>query len=344
MIRILVNDEVFTDFVNASCTRSMDSMANDFSFTASAINGHPPFNLGDEVQILVDGIVTVSGNIEDESGSEAEGSHKVVYSGRDFTADFIDSDFLGIGDLNSNISLAEIIGVAVNNILSDIKVIDNVKPELFNIAEDLIKPKDGDNCFEFCNDLAKKRQCILTSDELGNIVIDKSEPTPTDNILIRARGFESNIISQSWTKTNSSRFHVYAHLGQTSPIALNNAGEHDNNAIVSNNGLVYDKEVRFSRQKVKVESKSYSSDQLTKRSQWQKQRAKAEGQRFTCAIKGHSDQEGNPWRENTLCYIESEPARISAEMLLNTISWSYAEGSPTITTLNFVEKGIYDAE
>ena len=105
MINLVVNGQPFTDFVNASATLSLSSMANDFSFTASAVDGFPPFKQGDLVEVSVNDVKKITGYIEQVSGSDRDGSHTVNYSGRDKTGDFIDSTMNVIGEIKASESL-----------------------------------------------------------------------------------------------------------------------------------------------------------------------------------------------------------------------------------------------
>ncbi|MCK4758546.1 MAG: hypothetical protein KAT69_00780, partial [Candidatus Aminicenantes bacterium] len=91
MIELLVNGKPYTDFIDISLHISIESLANDFSFTASAVKAFPPFKQGDPVVINVDGEKKLTGHIGEISGSDQEGGHTVTYTGRDKTGDLVDS-------------------------------------------------------------------------------------------------------------------------------------------------------------------------------------------------------------------------------------------------------------
>jgi prophage tail gpP-like protein len=342
MIEIIINNRSFTDFVSASATLSLETMANDFEFVASAVNGFPPLKKGDPIQVTVDGKQVLSGHIEKVSGEESEGTHQVTYSGRDKTGDFIDSQINVIDDLRGELTLKQIIEKVVAHIDLDIKVIDNLNPEPFNEAEDIVSPQVGESAFVFVSTYARKRQAMLTSDSDGNIVITQSRSVDSGETLQRITGSNSNnIISQSWDLDDTKRHNIYIVRGQLDPRGLNLAGDTDIASVEDQGAVVAEAEVREGRQRVVVEKEAYSNRELFDRVKWTARIAEAKATRYNCAARGHSKPSGGLWEVNTLAQINSDAADISRQMLINTIKFSEGEGQPTITGLGFVEKNAY---
>ena len=69
-IELIVNGDPYTQWVSASVIKTHTSLANEFSFTCSAVDGFPPFKLGDRVQATVAGVKALSGYIERVEGSD----------------------------------------------------------------------------------------------------------------------------------------------------------------------------------------------------------------------------------------------------------------------------------
>lgn len=343
MIELQVNGVTYTDFVDASVTLALDTMANDFSFTASAVNGFPPFKDGDNVKCIVDGKQVLDGYIDTVNGSESEGSHLVTYEGRDKTLDFIDSDINVIPDIraNGNLTLKSIIQIVIKHLGQSIEVIDKRSPEAFNAAEDVLVPKVGQNALDFVRLYAMKRQALLSSDGNGNIVITESLATESGETLTSVQNDNNDIISQSWHVSGRERFNTYINRGQLDPIALNFTPSPDIAGVESQSGGVSDLEVRAGRQKVKVESKGYSNAQLVDRAKWSKQIAKARAFEFNCIVKGHSKKSGGVWDVNELVFINSLAADITQSMLINAVTFNESSGQATTTSLEFVEKDVY---
>jgi len=343
MIELEVNGVTYTDFVDASVTVALDTMANDFSFTASAVDGFPPFKDGDNVKCIVDGKQVLDGYIDTVNGNESEGSHLVTYEGRDKTLDFIDSDINVIPDIRAtgNLTLKSLIEIVIKHLGQSISVIDNLKPDPFNAAEDIAAPKVGQNALDFVRVYAMKRQALLSSDGDGNIVITQSDPTESGETLASTQEGDNNITSQSWRVSGRERFNTYINRGQLDPVALNLTPSPDIAGVESQSGGVSDSEVRAGRQKVKVESKGYSNEQLADRSKWSKQIARARAFEFNCTVKGHSKKSGGVWDVNELAFINSLAADITQSMLINAVTFNESSGQATTTSLEFVEKDVY---
>lgn len=349
MINLVVNGVPFADFISASVTVALKTLANDFIFVASAVDDFPPFDfapfkIGDRVVISVDGIKKVTGHIEEIDGEEAEGSHSIVYSGRDLTGDFFDSDINRIPDIQAGptLTLKKIIETVISDLGQTLIVIDNLNPEPFNKAEDIIDPQVGENAFSFVMKYAVKRQALLSSNPDGNIVITQSQSTESGATLQRVKGSNSNnIITQKWKLKAKERFNKYIHAGQLDPRGINIGATTTTKDIENQNGESIDSEIRKGRQKVVVEKDSYSSDQLEKRAKWSNQGAKAKANRFLCTTKGHQKPKGGLWEENTLVNINSSTADITRPMLIDVLTFSQGEGQLTATSFEFVERNVY---
>lgn len=357
MMQIIVNGTPYTDFVSASATVSLETLANDFNFTASAVNGFPPLRQGDAVEIIVDSTKVLTGYIDEVSGQDQEGGHTVAYTGRDRTGDLLDSQINVIDELkeSGSLTLKRIIEIVISHLGLDLKVVDELKPAAFNAAEDIVAPKVGQKAFEFISVFAAKRQALLSSTSAGDILITQSSPTDSGSVVQRLQGADdNNILSQNWTLNASLRFNKYIRRGQLDPSALNFAGDSDSTAIEDQGGESIDSDIRVGRQNVKVESDvsatgafgvkesmSYSSEQLKDRAKWSRQLALAKANRFLCSVKGHQMPNGGIWEVNTLVQVNSDVANVNRKMLINTITFSQGEGSPTVTSLEFVERNVY---
>jgi len=344
MIELIVNGNPFTEFISASVTTSIATMAGDFNFTASSVDDIPTFKKRDPIIVSVEGEKKLTGFIDEISGVDQEGSHTVSYSGRDKTGDFVDSQINVIDELRPSgaLTLKRIIEAVISHLGSDLVVIDDVNPAAFDVVEDRINTQVGQSTLDFLLPLARKRQVLLPSNSDGNIVISQSQPIDSGAVLQRLlRSDTNNIISQSWELDDTQEFNVYIHRGQLDPRALNSAGETNASSIEDQGAIVTITGPRVGRQKVILETGSYSNKQLKDRALWASQLAKARATRFNCVAQGHRNTAGQLWQENTLVQINSEVADISRKMLLNMITFSQGEGQATITNLEFVEKDVY---
>lgn len=357
MIGITVNGTPYTDFVKAAVTISLETLANDFSFTASAVGDFPPLRQGDTVGVTVDGVKVLTGFIDEVQGSDQEGDHLITYTGRDKTGDLLDSQLNVINDIRADdsLTLKRLVETVIEHLGLSLKVVDTLNPAPFNKAEDIVAPKVGQGAFEFISVFAAKRQALLSSTSDGDVLITQSSPADSGAVLQRIQGAnDNNVLAQNWVVNASQRFNKYIHRGQLDPSALNFGGSSDSAAIENQGGVAIDGDIREGRQSVKVESNataiggfgmktsmSYSSEQLKDRAKWARQLAIAKGSRYTCSVRGHQMPAGGVWEANTLVQINSDTADITRKMLINTLTFSEGEGSPTVTTLEMVERNVY---
>lgn len=344
MIGVQVNGTQYTDFVKVSVTLSLETLANDFSLTASAVGSFPPLRRGDLIVITVDDDTVLTGAIDEVTGQDQDRRHLIAYTGRDKTGDLLDSQINVINDLRAseNLTLKSIIETVIAHLGLDLAVEDDLSPAPFNAAEDIIAPKVGQSAFELIAGYAAKRQALLSSTREGNILITQSSPTDSGAVVQRLQGADdNNILIQDWT-INASRLHnKYIRRGQIDLLALNLAGFFGSETVENQGAEAINPDVREGRQSVVVELNSYSSAQLRDRAKWASQLAKAKATRFNCTVRGHQMPQGGVWRINTLVQVNSDVANISRKMLTNTITFTQGEGQPTVTVLGFVERNVY---
>lgn len=340
MILVRVNGVEYDQYLSATVNISFETLANDFSFTATSNKGFPPFKKGDEVEMIVDGEKKCTGHIERVVGDFASKTHSITYSGRDNTADFIDSSIDVLGDLK-DLTLKQLIERMIDNIGSSLKVIDTVNPKVFNVAEDVIKCIPADNCFDKANEFAQKRQVFLTSDGDANIVIANSEPVDTGSLLqhkINAEG--NNVLTASWSLSDESRFNRYSLRSQLDPVGLALVPSPDiATASNQNGGIILDNEIRAGRQFVATKAK-HSSEELKKRAEWTKKIRKARGNTYTATVKGYRNHQANLWDVNQIATVDDDFADISRKMMVGSLQFNYSESGST-TSLDFVEKDAY---
>lgn len=344
MIKIQVNGKPFTDFVTVKATVDLKTMANDFSFTASAVSDFPPLKKGDTAVVTVDDTKILTGFIDEIDGTDQEGTHTITYAGRDKTGDLIDSEINVIDDIKASesLTLKKIIEIVISHLGLKLEVVDLLNADPFNAAEDIIAPRVGMKALEFIAGYAFKRQALLSSNGDGNVLITQSSPQDSGAVLQRLTGAnDNNILSQNWSLNGSAQYNKYVHRGQLAPQATNLAASFDIKKIENQSGEAVDETIRLGRQKVIVETNSYSSAQLKNRALWAKQLAAAKANTFSCVTNGHQKPLGGVWAVNTLVQINSDVADITRKMLLETITFSEGEGQPTTSSLGFVEKNVY---
>ena len=205
-IVLQVGGRQFDGWLAASTFTSMDTIAGEFSVDIAVTDPTKlPILLRQRVVVLVDGRQVIDGFVERIDGSYVDGNDSLSFSGRDKTADVIDSQIGDKVDIKGAISLFGIIEqvLAINGFTS-IDVINNV-PDLADFTQsDIITPEMGQNLFSFFSDYAAKRQVFLITDGLGNIVINRdTTETVSAKLLHRVKiggeNTSNNILSCNWS-------------------------------------------------------------------------------------------------------------------------------------------------
>lgn len=336
-----VNGIQYSNFKSASVSFSLDTIAGSFDFLAVATSGNLlPIKLYDTCVVTVDGIKVLTGFIESVHASYDSRGHSISLSGRSKTADIVDSMINSL-EIKPPVTLKAVIEKVVAHIKADIKVIQNIEIEKFNVAEDLLSPEVGQNAFEFIEKLARKRQVLLTCNGDGDIVLTQSSldasPTGLQNVV---GGNENNIESATAVYNSTERFGRYVSKSQLNLTALNSAGKTSSKEIVDQKSSdIIDEEVRGSRQLV-LQSESSSSDQQNqKRAQWEANIRKARSLVYSVTFNGFS-VDGKIWKPNQLVSIKDEFAGIDAQMLINGVSFFQDESSSS-TEIDLIEKDSY---
>lgn len=348
MMQIEVNGDAYGNFTSAEVEIRLDALSNTFSFTAVSTKGTPlPFKGGESCRILVEGVAVLTGSIEVVEGSYDSRSHSITIRGRDKTGDLVDSSISSLSDLKAPISLKEIIEKVINNIGSDITVIDEASPDPFNKAEDLTAPEAGVGAFEFIEGLSRKRQVLLTSNSSGDIVIVKTPGTVLNELTIQSvsGAIGNNVLGASYSYDLTGRYNVYKMSSSLNPVAIAISSTSTISEMVNQFGEVLDDNVRKGRQLAVIAEGPYSSLQNVSRAEWERRIREARGQLYSATVNGYlALNTGKLWEINTVINIFDELAGVTSEMLINSITYNLNLDTGKTTTLSLVEKNAYNLE
>ncbi len=346
-MKLEVNGVPYENFVSASVELRLDALSNTFSFEA-VDTGELPFKGGESCKVLVDDEVVLTGFIEIVQGSYSARSHRILIQGRDKTGDLLDSTIGIISDIRAPISLKSIIEKVILNLVDNdeskvnIFVIDNAEPELFNKAEDLIAPEHGDNAFEFIEKLARKRQVLLSSNKDGDIVITQSSAEFINGRIQNILGSDTNnVVTASFSYDTTGRYNIYKLVSALNPSTLNFAGLTDLAEVVNQSGGVPDSNIRLGRQLILVSEAASSNAQNKDRATWEANIRKARGRVYSAVINGYRDLDDNLWEINKLVPIIDSFAGITANMLINSIAFTFDDQNGRQTTMSFVDENAY---
>ena len=352
-MRLQVNGVEYGNFVQASAEIQLDALANQFSFEASSKKANPlPFRGGESCTVLVDGATVITGTIEIVNVDGGAEGHTIRVQGRDRTGDLIDSSIGVLSDIRPR-SLKELIEKVIEHLnptvsaKKRIQVIDLANLDDFNPAEDLASGEPGENAFDFIEAFARKRQVLLTSNALGDVVITaSSQKEIAATIQNRVGDSTNNVLSYSVSYDETGRFREYASSSQLNLIPLNEAGTTPNSEIVSqgSDNVVLDTDIRKGRRLFIPSESMFSTNEGEKRARWEANIRKARGRVYSAVVHGYRNQTGDLWRPNTLVKVNDEYAGIRATMLINSTTFALNEGTGRTTSLGLVERNAYTLE
>lgn len=346
-IEIEVGGKTFGEFISASVQLHLDSLSSAFAFRTTSTDGDfLPIKAGQLCSVFVEEEKVLTGYIDLHSVNGSASEHAINVTGRDKTADILDSMIGVLPDIAVPVSLQTIVSKVISHIGSDSRVLveDGLIIEDFTKAEDVISPEAGDNCFEFIERLARKKQVILSSDEEGNILIVRGDGKEVDaQIIHKLNGPENNVIQYDVRYDLSQRFNKYIVVSQLNVAAaiFSGTGELTEAEIVKQEAIEKDDDIRTSRQFVTVAESSSSINQAALRALWERKIRLARSKVYSVTVHGYQSQSGRLWAVNELVEVEDDFCDIKARMLVNKIIFGYSRDDGSHTILSFVNKDSY---
>ena len=347
-ITFKINGKEYTNYISATVKIRLDAMCNSFSITASNTKGQTfPFSRGDACEVYVDGTKKLTGRIEAFDGSYDSDNYTLAVHGRDKTADLLDSR-LNISQITGSSSLKGICETIIAHLGADIEVVveDGLSIDDFNLAEDIFAPSVGKSAYDFLENLAKKRNVLLSSNADGNLLLTKNSPFTSSGKLqsiINDTANQNNVVDASFSYDDTERFNVCICASQLNPVALNNAGETDLASVVGQSGRALDDAIAEGRQYVFEADTASSSGQLEPRAEWELNMRRARGTRYNVTVEGHSVSDSNSelWETNSLVQVRDDLAGISASLLVDQVTFITILSEGNITKISLTDKEAY---
>jgi prophage tail gpP-like protein len=341
-VNIIVNGKEYTDFIDVSINKSIETLAGTFSFTTtSTSNINFPLKLNSECQIIVQGEQVINGYIEDLTIDYDSASHNIKVMGRDRTADLVDST---VGGSDTSQFTPPTNGITLKqfteNILvkfnrSSIEVIDNQGTKPF---KDVMSIDYGAKVFDFLEKYAKKRQVLLTTNGDGNIVFTRAPLNKFVTPLLLSRDEPSTILKARIKYNNTKRFNKYICTTQDNPSSLADAISLPSVIAGSDEegGQAIDDQIRNSR--IYHFEAEFSSDQnpLKERAIWEANFRKSQSEQRTYTVQGHIAKEDEQiWKPGYTVLVVDEYADLNSYLLVSSVNYRFSleGGSTTILKL-----------
>ncbi len=336
----------YTDFISATATISIDNLTNTFSFTSGIGKKIDlDFGIDNECVIYIEGERIITGHIEVISGRGGPDNSSIDIIGRDKTGDIVDSAIGSLDDIKAPITLKAAIEIVIAHIGADIDVVDFLKAS-FSKTEDLLAPESGDNAFDYIDKLARNKSAILSSNDEGNVVIQRNIGIDIDAHLINdVNGPNNNVLSYKFDFDHTNRFRKYLSISNS------NIGLIDlilkavtSKEAVNKQDFVLDGLSREGRQFVIAAENPGPASQQKERAQWESNIRKARSRTYTAKVNGFRNQTGEIWTTNTVVKVIDENAKINDRMLINSVTYRMDLVDGKTTEIKLVNRDAYTLE
>ncbi len=369
MMILEVNGIKYEGWTDVKITRNIEMISGSFHFSATSSNIVLfPIKAAQPCKVYIDKTMVINGYVDSVEVSYDAGSHNISISGRDRTCDLIDGTIVGIKEFQGMELVPIIEKILLNHNLSDIKVI-NKAGDITAEFPDLPQASSpiSQTIFNFIETYARKRQVLLTTDGLGNIVLARaatgSALTGLQNIV---NGTHNNILSGKVTYDLTKRFYKYILQSAQNPAVADIAyddgsqendtsdtdtGESQSNesAIQSNEsvavqtGEAIDDSIRKSRIIETIPKTTASTVDLGDLAEWTKNLAIARSIEYEVTVQDffHDESKTKVWEPNILVQVNDDFVAINAIMLIKSVEYSLSLGGGSVTTLCLVDKDSY---
>lgn len=338
-IAIELNGITYNSILEASVSRSLDSLSGQFSFTLSLNDIESiPVTIGSPIKIIVANEVFLNGYVETMHGTSSDSSgNKFQFSGRDATCDLIDSTFLSKTSFTTPITLESIINKCIDNLGLSGRITTKKTTSIstnFGNGESLVAEK-GDFYVEFLQKYANKKNVLLTTDGNASIVITTANTiAPTQNIYKDSQSFDNsnNVISSSYTYDLSNRYYQYQSQSQQQF-----SDTYDTDQAVNITGSSIDSEIRSSR-KISIDSQ-FSNDESAAKSNAIYERNLRIGDSFSynVVVQGFFPVNSNSiWNLNTLVSVFDNDLGIYQDLLVEEVDFNYSLYDGAKTSLKLI--------
>jgi len=315
---------VYRNFTTASVGVSMRTASGFFSFeTTGDKNNVLPMKAGDAVKMLADGEPVVTGFIDTLDVDYDATTHTILATGRDKTADIIDSSVIGKKEFSKGVTLPSIIRSVISDLgISDISVIDETGGVKAFTKDEVSSAEIGQSCIEFIMSFANKRQVLIVTDGKGNLVLTRGSKVPSGLSLIHTTGplnKRNNVKSARFNVDLTQRFNFYQIRSQGNPVfSLDSTSEQ----LTEIQGIASDSSVRSSRKLEFQAEESFNAAESKDRAIWEANLRRVNSSRYKVIVQGHS-LNNKVWRPNQLVTALDDFVDIKSSMLISDVEYEY---------------------
>jgi prophage tail gpP-like protein len=332
-----INNRQYSQFKEVSITQSLDSIAGSFeAVIANEVISKLSVKMFDTVEILVNGFGVLYGYINNTNPSYSTSSHDVNISGFDQTIDVVECSINTTVTYNGPITLIDLI----SKILDDSKINSNILvsyqkgiEKISYNKDEIVAAESGESIFDYIDRIARKKQCLLSHNNKGNIVIYRIAGLDIGAEIRNEAGKNNNdfILSAGATYDYSRRFRGIVVISQTQK----------GNDIM---GWARDNGARDNRIKAIISDSAVDLETAQKIATWEVNKRRSDSVQYSCRLQGFWATKDKIWQPNQLVNIYDDFADINGKMLLRDVTYNLSDNEGSTVDLTFVSPDSYSLQ
>jgi prophage tail gpP-like protein len=331
-ITLFVNGNQYSQFTEITVKCSLESLASRFEFVAAnEFSDDFPFSAFDNVVVKINDIPRITGFITKLRPYYSNDDHAINIIGFDITKNVVDTEISEGSQSTQAISFKKLIENQMKiNGITDIGVVDKAGNVIIGSDDLSISSDTSVSLFDYFHSIAKKKQVLLTTDGLGNIVIYKNiAPLNTGLSLKNKRGKSNNTIKNAECPIDYDK--------RYKTIKVVSQSDSDTNI----NGQATDDKIKHNRTKTIITDLVYSIDDCNKLAAWEVNKRRIDSLQYKCEVAGYWAKENLIFGPDQFYHIEDDYCAINDTMLLKAIEYKYSGSDGAVSTLHFVAKDAY---
>lgn len=327
-IVLLLDGVRYTGWTELTVRRALDTVHGDFSLNLASKErtdaAQWPLRAGAECTLLAGsdtaGFQTlITGYIDRLSGSLSSNAHMITVTGRDRTADLVDSSAVHSPGSWRNVPLKKIVDDLVAPFGITAQIAGDAGPNIPKFAL-----QQGETAWAAIERLLRFRGLIGWAQSDGSLLIG----SPAKGAVIARLAEGENLLEASAEHDVTDRFSDYVVKGQA-------AGSDERNGAAVTLVGAKSKDPAVGRYRPLIIIAEEQADKATaqKRADWEANVRAARSQPGSVTVQGWRDPKGNLWRPDSRVEVFAPSAYLAGEMLISGVTFTRSNEAGTTTFL-----------
>ena len=345
MIEVFINYERYEGFKDIRVTKPLNGLAGSFEFTTVSNDmAELPVGLYDLVTVKVDGEPVIQGYVDPLTPKYDKESHGISLAGYDKTRDIVDCSILANTQYTGPMNFATFCKkVLEDNGINDIFVEETGAFAVLD-NEEVISSKPGKGIFEFLDEIARKKNVLLSTNGLGNLVLYNNTGVLSPIVVSNKLGETNNTIRDGEVSYDmGKRFKkiiVKSQGGSDGIYGMTSASS----GVEDIQGEASDLDVKRNRIKVIISKTATDAEGCRNQAKWEVNKRRADSAKYSIGVKDHSDpRSGELYFPGKKVVVRDDFADISSIMLIDSVVWSQTLESKG-TEIEFVANDAYSLQ